>query len=138
MYQPPLNLTEQRDLREIIATCLLSEIGSSSDNEENITLLQRASSLLRRDFQMQASVSNDEMIVLDMLQKSCDTNVEYSGDEKTLPDEIQSFLTSVLSKETFPGDITYVADTESYRELLLPWIKASIRYGTNPLGLLVP
>jgi hypothetical protein len=85
MYQPPLNLTEQIDLREIIATCLLSEIGSSSDNEENITLLQRASSLLRRDFQMQASVSNDEMIVLDMLQKSCDTNVEYSGDEKTLP-----------------------------------------------------
>jgi hypothetical protein len=85
MYQPPLNLTEQRDLREIIATCLLSEIGSSSNNEENITLLKRASSLLRRDFQMQASVSNDEMIVLDMLQKSCDTNVEYSGDEKTLP-----------------------------------------------------
>jgi hypothetical protein len=46
-------------------------------------------------------------------------------------------LTSVLSKERFPWDITYVADTESYRELLLPWIKASIRYRTNPLGLLV-
>jgi len=136
-YQSDLTLSQRYKFNETVATCLLSEIGCSPHVYATTAIIERASSLLKRDFRSQKITDIDRNTVIEVIQNGPTVEGQYPAiSEDTLTEQLQLFVLSILLDDTAHLDTMNVVAMESFRTLLRPWIVVSSFNQNEPLGLI--